>query len=157
MLFFLLLLPKLVQQCCRHGIAIALIGAGIGVAALGMGKAAESFGTFMNEIDLIKLGKINLAINTLALSFYNLSLSLLAVASVGFLAMPIVAASKVLGLEGTSSSEQTSAANTAATGANTAAVGPIELTIKVDINSPIMLDRKQGRGFCSKRNISKRC
>ena len=111
----------------------------------------------MNEVDLIKLGKINLAINSLALSFYNLSLSLLAVASVGLLAMPIVAASKVLGLEGTSSSEQTSAANTAATGANTAAVGPIELTIKVDINSPIMLDRKQGRGFCSKRNISKRC
>ena len=109
----------------------------------------------MNEVDLIKLGKINLAINSLALSFYNLSLSLLAVAAAGILAMPVMAASEVLGLGKSNNVEQTSANNTTSSGAN--AVGPIKLTINVDINSPVMLDRKQGRELYSKRNISKRC
>lgn len=94
----------------------------------------------MNEVDLIKLGKINLAINTLAFSFYNLSLSLLAIAATGILAMPVMAASEVLGLGKSNDVEQTSANNTTSSGANT--VGPIKLTINVDINSPIMLDRK---------------
>lgn len=127
---------------------VALIGAGIGLAGLGIGYLADKFRAFMNDLDFKKVLQLGGAINVLAASLYNLAASLLLVSATGITAVPVLwAINKV---QDTNKTEAV-ATNTKEETKN------IELTVNVHIDSPVLLDGKKVGQFVSeavnKQNI----
>lgn len=116
------------------GGAVALVGAGIGAAGFGLSKFVGSLGGFMNGISLEKLGKLNVALSSLSLTFGLLatSLGLLVAASPGLLVVDKLARDSGLGGVGSGNNS-----------GQAISVNMPEEKIKLEIKMPIYLDKKQ--------------